>query len=64
VILGGLVTATLLNLVLIPVMCLTLGPKQPPAAEEPEPEPVPEAEAETEAEAAVTIVPAPTVTAS
>jgi Cu/Ag efflux pump CusA len=52
VILGGLVTATLLNQLLIPVMCLALGPKQPLRVEE------------TEAEIDPTTVPAPSVTAS
>ncbi len=36
VILGGLLTATLVNLVLLPAMCLGLGPTEPVAAEEPE----------------------------
>jgi hypothetical protein len=31
------VTATLLNQVLVPVMCLALGPKEPLVADEPEP---------------------------
>ncbi|MFL5830369.1 MAG: efflux RND transporter permease subunit [Solirubrobacteraceae bacterium] len=52
VILGGLVTATVLNQVLIPVMCLVLGPKQPANVEEPE------------AEIDHTTVPTPSVTAS
>jgi Cu/Ag efflux pump CusA len=36
VILGGLVTATLLNQVLVPAMCLAIGPTAPIAVEEPE----------------------------
>ncbi len=36
VILGGLVTATLLNQVLVPAMCLALGPTAPIAVEAPE----------------------------
>jgi Cu/Ag efflux pump CusA len=37
VILGGLLSATLVNHVLVPAMCLALGPTQPAAAEELEP---------------------------
>ena len=36
VMLGGLLTATLLNQVLVPAMCLVLGPTQPVAEAEPE----------------------------
>jgi Cu/Ag efflux pump CusA len=45
VVLGGLLTATLLNQVLVPAMCLALGPTAPIEVEEPEdaldPTPVP-----------------------
>jgi Cu/Ag efflux pump CusA len=48
VILGGLLTATFVNQVLVPAMCLKLGPTKPAVAEELEPAeepPVPTASA-------------------
>jgi Cu/Ag efflux pump CusA len=53
VMLGGLLTATLLNQVLVPAMCLALGPREPIAAE-------PESEDALDP----TAVPAPPVSAS
>jgi hypothetical protein len=38
VMLGGLLTSTLLNVVLLPAICLSLGPPEPVAADEPQPE--------------------------
>jgi Cu/Ag efflux pump CusA len=38
VMLGGLASSTLLNVVLLPAICLSLGPTEPVAAEEPQPE--------------------------
>ena len=40
VMLGGLLSATLINVVLLPALCLSLGPIEPVAADEPQPKAV------------------------